>query len=74
MWMKHAEHGGVADLPDLEYWRANGWEPAAGPPPEPDVLHDPALHDQPTEQPEATETPADVPGSSASEDEEMTHG
>lgn len=40
--MKHADHEGIADLPDLPYWRNRGWEPADGPPAEPDLLHDPA--------------------------------
>lgn len=46
MWMKHAQTGGIADLPDLEYWRAMGWEPTDERPPEPDLLRDP-----PTEAP-----------------------
>lgn len=54
-WMKHAEHGGIADLPDLEYWRAQGWEPTDGPPPEPSTLRDP--------EPEAPA--AEAPGLSA---------
>jgi hypothetical protein len=52
IWMEHAETGHRVLLPDLPYWRANGWEPCDGPPPEPDVLHDPVLHDQPAEQDE----------------------
>lgn len=40
-WMKHAEHGGIADLPDLPYWRAAGWEPTDERPVEPDLLRDP---------------------------------
>lgn len=45
--MKHADHGGIADLPDLPYWRNRGWEPADGPPPEPDLLHDPVAPETP---------------------------
>jgi hypothetical protein len=41
MWMKHAEHGGIADLPDILWWRAQGWEPTDGPPPELDLTKDP---------------------------------
>lgn len=41
MWMKNAVTGGIADLPDLEYWRANGWEPTDERPTEPDLLRDP---------------------------------
>jgi hypothetical protein len=75
MWMTHAETGGTADLPDIEFWRAQGWEPAGGPPPEPDTLRDPGVEPPPTEDPE---TPPDA-GSfavrpEAEEDEEMTRG
>jgi hypothetical protein len=41
-WMEHAETGHRAQLPDMPYWRAQGWAPCDGPPPEPDRLHDPA--------------------------------
>jgi hypothetical protein len=37
IWMQHGEHGGRAQLPDIPYWRARGWEPTDGPPPEPDL-------------------------------------
>lgn len=39
-WMEHVETGHRAQLPDLPYWRANGWSPCAGPPPEPDLTRD----------------------------------
>lgn len=41
IWMRHTEHGGIAELPDLPYWRAIGWEPTDERPPEPDLLRDP---------------------------------
>ena len=41
IWMEHGEHGGRAQLPDIPYWRAAGWEPCDGPPPEPDLTRDP---------------------------------
>lgn len=47
MWMKNAETGGIADLPDLEYWRANGWKPTDERPAEPDLLRDPAPPEAP---------------------------
>jgi hypothetical protein len=60
MWMKHAEHGGVADLPDMPYWRSNGWEPTDERPTEPDLLHDPEPEDT-----EDTEDPEEPSGSFA---------
>lgn len=39
-WMEHAATGHRAQLPDLPYWRAHGWEPCDGPPPEPDLTRD----------------------------------
>lgn len=39
-WMEHSETGHRAQLPDLPYWRANGWSPCDGPPPEPDQTRD----------------------------------
>lgn len=39
-WMVHTETGHRAQLPDTPYWRANGWEPCDGPPPEPDLTKD----------------------------------
>lgn len=44
-WMEHAETGHRAQLPDIPYWRANGWSPVDGPPPEPDLTRDPLLRD-----------------------------
>ena len=62
-WMKHAESGGLADLPDLPYWRAIGWEPTEERPAEPDLLRDPVPQaDDPAE--ETTKTPSKA-GSSA---------
>lgn len=63
MWMKHAEHGGIQDLPDIPYWPAQGWEPTDERPPEPDLLRDPGV-EPPTEEPEDPETPPSA-GSSA---------
>ena len=40
IWMEHTAHGGRRELPDIPYWRANGWEPCDGPPPEPDLTRD----------------------------------
>jgi hypothetical protein len=57
-WMKHAETGGFADLPELPYWRAQGWDPTDERPPEPDTLRDP----QPEE---TTQAPAESLGLSA---------
>lgn len=62
VWMQHTEHGGYSQLPDTPYWRAQGWEPVDGPPPEPDLTKDPHLRDQPAEQPEQTESPEDSSG------------
>lgn len=53
IWMEHAEHGGRAELPDLPFWRSQGWQPTDGPPPEPDLTKDP--DPEPTE--EHTEAP-----------------
>lgn len=63
MWMKHSEHGDIADLPDLPYWRNRGWEPTDERPAEPDLLHDP--EPDPGPQPEATEAPEDTSGASS---------
>lgn len=70
-WMEHAETGHRAQLPDLEYWRAQGWAPCDGPPPEPDRLHDPTepvLQDRPA--PAAKETPNRAGKPAASKAEE----
>lgn len=69
IWMEHGEHGGRAQLPDIPYWRARGWEPTDGPPLEPDLTQDPLpnaepVDETPTEQ--TTETP-ESPGSSAAQ-------
>lgn len=61
MWMKHAEHGGIANLPDLPFWRAQGWEPADGPPPEPDLTRDPLPDTETTEAPEDTSGASSFP-------------
>jgi hypothetical protein len=55
IWMEHAETGNRAELPDLPYWRARGWAPTDGPPPEPDLTRDPLPHAEPVE--ELTEPP-----------------
>jgi len=36
-WMQHDQTGHRAQLPDIPYWRANGWNPCDGPPPETDL-------------------------------------
>ena len=81
MWMKHTETQGIADLPDIPYWRGHGWEPTDERPPEPDTLRDPGV-EPPTEepeQPEDPETPSEtgpfaVQPDEAGDDEEMTRG
>lgn len=57
IWMEHAEHGGRAELPDIPFWRAQGWEACDGPPPESDLTRDPRPADEPEEPTEAPETP-----------------
>lgn len=52
-WMEHDKTGHRAQLPDLPYWRAQGWVPVDGPHPEADYLHDPVL----TPEPEAKQEP-----------------
>lgn len=51
--MRHAETGGLADIPDLPYWRAAGWQPTDERPVEPDRLSDPV----PAGTPEAPAAP-----------------
>lgn len=63
IWMRHAETGGLAELPDIPYWRGAGWEPTDERPEEPDLLSDPLPHADP----ETTEAPAESPGLSAAE-------
>lgn len=58
-WMQHEEHEGYAQLPDIPYWRAMGWNPS-DPPPEPDLLRDKPVEPAP----QTTETPPSA-GSSA---------
>jgi hypothetical protein len=48
-WMQHTVTGHRAQLPDIPYWRANGWEPCDGPPPEPDLTRAPIDEAPPTE-------------------------
>jgi hypothetical protein len=68
-WMKHGDTGLLADLPDLPYWRAVGWEPTDERPQEIDTLRDP-LPPDPGDEPENTEAPAaDAPGLSAAQTE-----
>jgi hypothetical protein len=51
-WMKHTGHGGLADLPDSLFWRANGWEPTDERPAEPDPYRDPPAEPEKTEAPD----------------------
>ena len=67
IWMEHDVHKGRALLPDLPYWRANGWNPCDGPPALPSTLRDPIPEPAPEDLPD----PATA-GSSASTDEELT--
>lgn len=58
-WMEHDITGHRAQLPDLPYWRAQGWNPVDGPLPEPDLLRDPVPEAdavKPTEQAESAVT------------------
>lgn len=63
VWMRHREHGGVAQFPAAasEAWQALGWEPSDPPPPDPDpamVEHQPV----PTPEPPPVEpAPTDEP-------------
>lgn len=62
-WMRHAGHGGVAQLPDTEAWRARGWEPCE-PPDEPDPTREVVTEAPPSAglfaaQPEADEETED---------------
>lgn len=45
IWMEHNITHGRAQLPDLPYWRAMGWEPCDGPPPEHDFTRDPPVEE-----------------------------
>lgn len=58
--MEHDVHKGRAQLPDIPYWRANGWHPCDGAPALPSTLRDPV----PDPIPEDPETPPSA-GSSA---------
>jgi hypothetical protein len=69
IWMFHAETGNYAQMPDLPYWRAHGWEPAEAPPPEPDLLHDPGVEPEQFELP-PDEDPEDSSGSFADQPDE----
>jgi hypothetical protein len=60
-WMKHAETGLLADLPDLPYWRAVGWEPTDERPQEIDTLRDP-LPPEPGRRAREHRSPGRVPG------------
>lgn len=46
-WMEHDKTGHRAQLPDLPYWRANGWSPCDGPYPEPDLTRAPDADEAP---------------------------
>lgn len=68
IWMEHGETGNRAKLPPLPFWQAQGWKPADGPPPEPDLTRDPPP--EPTEpsdndDTDDTENPPDEAGSSS---------
>lgn len=56
-WMEHEITGHRAQLPDIDYWRANGWHPVDGPAPEVDRTKDPDLTEPSTED-GVTEVPA----------------
>jgi hypothetical protein len=65
-WMRHAEHGGYAQLPDIPYWRALGWEPSDAPPPPPDptlveYVPLPAPETEPTSDSEPSEDQSQQP-------------
>jgi hypothetical protein len=59
-WMEHEETGHRAQLPDIGYWRGNGWHPCDGPPPEPVLTRDPEAPD------------AEAPGLSAAQPKKAT--
>lgn len=61
IWMEHETTGGYALLPDTLFWRGKGWKPADSPPPEPDLLHDPAEPADVDPQVNPDSTPADDP-------------
>jgi hypothetical protein len=67
IWMEHEGTGNRAELPDLPYWRANGWRPCDGPPPEEDYLRDAGVEppDAASEPAETNEDPDEPSGSSA---------
>jgi hypothetical protein len=68
-WMEHEETGHRAQLPDIGYWRGNGWHPCDGPPPEPVLTRDTVEPEPETED----ETPApEEPGSSAAKPKKAT--
>jgi hypothetical protein len=73
IWMYHAESGNHAELPDLPFWRAQGWEPADGPPPEPDLTRDPLPDAEPAENTEAPEDTSGVSSSPTTEHELDKH-
>lgn len=74
VWMVHAETGGHAQLPDTPYWRANGWEPCGGPPPEPDLTKDPHLRDQPEEPTESPEVSSGLFAATTEDEGDVTRG
>jgi hypothetical protein len=77
IWMEHDITHGRQVLPDIEYWRANGWNPCDGPYPEPDLTKDPAPpedqppEDEPEEHEDEDEALPDAVGLSAAPDEEV---
>lgn len=40
-WMRHEETGHLAQLPDIPYWRARGWNPVDAPEPASNLPRDP---------------------------------
>lgn len=61
-WMEHEVTGHRAQLPDLDYWRANGWHPVDGPHAEPDRTKDPEPEPEPSTQDGGTKTTTKAKG------------
>lgn len=78
IWMEHEQTKHRAQLPDLPHWRGVGWAPCDGPPPEPDLLHDPAPEppaEEPVPAPAAAEMTTDQPaGEPAAKPKGATRG
>lgn len=69
-WMEHDKTGHRAQLPDIPYWRANGWEPCDGPHPEPDFTRDTDPEAPPGEGPSAADQKTVKPAKAAAKTEE----